>query len=277
MRRWISLAWAVAFVATAHPAFPGVFAQATPSKYSLTVKPGEPVSRDIAIGNQGDGAVVVRVRLSDWMLDERGELDFVPAGTTPVSLQGLVSFEPSEFSLGPGESGVIHVTMRLPADGPPTRWGVLLSEVRPAVWPKTSLGPRAIAELGTTLYLSRIPAGATRAELAGMDVFPSGDTTFAVAVRVRNPGGRHFYSSGEIAVRDTAGRTVTSGKLGTAVVLPGAQRVFTWTCDTRVPPGLYTVTATLDTGEPELIVGETGVRWPLPRLVPAPLAQQDPR
>ena len=269
--------WAVALLATAQPAFASVLAQALPSKMSVTVKPGEPVSRDVAIVNQGEAAVVVRVRLSDWSLSESGDLSLLAAGTTPVSLDGLVSFEPSEFSLGPGETGVIHVTMRLPVDGPATRWGVLLSEVRPAVWPATpAQGPRAIAELGTTLYVSRIPADRTRAELVGMDVTPSADTSFSVAVRVKNPGERHLYSNGEIAVTDTTGRAIASGKLGTSVVLPGAERVFTWTCDSRLAPGRYLVTATLDTGEPELIVGETEVRWPLPKPVPLPLARLTP-
>ena len=51
--------------------------------------------------------------------------------------------------------------------------------------------------------------------------------------------------------------------LGSGVVLPGTERVFTWTCDVPLPPGRYAVMATLDTGEPELIVGETSVQWPL--------------
>lgn len=269
------MVWAVASLAAAQPAFGSVLAQAMPSRMSITVKPGEAVSRDIAIANQGDSPVVVRVHLSDWTLSESGELGLVPPGTTPVSLQGLVAFEPTEFSLGPGESGVVHVVMHLPADGPATRWGVLLSEVRPAVWPHPNHGPRAMAELGTTLYVSRISADRSRAELVAMDVTPAADTSFSVAVHVRNPGERHFYSTGEIAVKDTVGRLVAGGKLGTSVVLPGTQRVFTWTCDSRLTPGRYLVTATLDTGEPELLVGQTVVRWPLAKPVAPPIARLD--
>ena len=274
-RRWIGLVGAVALVATARPALPEILAQALPVKYNLTVTPGAPLSRDVAIRNLGSSAVVVRVRLSDWTMNEAGDLDLLPPGSTPASLRGNVLFEPSQFSLQPGESGVVHLTMRLPPDGPATCWGVLLSEVRPAVWPRNSFGPRAVAELGTTLYLSRIPAERTRAELTGMDLRPGGDTTFAVVVRVRNPGERHLYSTGEISVTDSTGAQVTSGTLGTGVVLPGSLRNFTWTCKSRVTPGRYTVTASLDTGEPDLIVGETVLTWPLPRPVPLPVAQQD--
>ena len=170
MRRWLGLAWVIAFVAMARPALPSINARALPSRTSVTVKPGEPVNRDVTIANDGDGPVVVHVRLSDWTLDKNGELSLLPPGTILSSLKGLVTFEPEQFSLGPGESGVIHVTLRLPPDGPATRWGVLLSEVRPAIVSRTGLGPRAIAELGTTFYLSRVPAEGVHGELTGLDV-----------------------------------------------------------------------------------------------------------
>lgn len=273
MRRAIRPLLLAAVMASAGPATAGILAETVPVKFNLTVRPGEPVARDVAIRNLGDTPVVVRARLSDWTLDERGELDFAPLGTTPNSLRGLVTFEPAQFSLQPGESGVIHLTMQLPAaGGPATRWGVLLSEVRPTSWPATSFGPRAIAELGTTLYLSRIAAEETRAELVGMDVSPRDDSTLSLALRVRNPGERHLYCSGQIAVRDSAGAAVASGELGTGVVLPATQRIFTWTCPSRLARGRYTVAATLDAGEPELIVGETEFRWPLPPAPAVPVA-----
>lgn len=262
-------------MATAGPAVAGITAQAVPVKYSLTVRPGVPIARDITIRNLGDAPVVVHVRLSDWTLDERGRMDFVPPGSMPASLAGLVTFEPGQFSLQAGESGVIHVVMRLPdSGGPATRWGILLSEVRPAHWPDASFGPRAIAELGTTLYLSRLEAGSTRAELVGMQVGSDGDSALSLAVTVRNPGERHLYSTGEVTLRDSSGTAVATGALGTGVVLPGTRRMFTWTCPLRHAAGRYTVTATLDTGEPELIVGETEVRWPPAAAAPQPVASK---
>ena len=166
MQRHLWLLWTVALVATVRPASASILAQAVPAKYSLTVREAETISRDVAIRNLGDAPVVVKVRLSDWTMDEAGDMSLVDPGTTPVSLQGSIEFEPRQFSLGPGESGVIHVVLHLPAQGPATRYGVLLSEVRPTIWPKAQLGPRAIAELGTTFYLSRIPADLTRAPSA---------------------------------------------------------------------------------------------------------------
>ncbi len=266
MRRLLT---AVAVLAIASPARGAILAEAVPVKYNLTVRPDEPVARDVTIRNLGEVPVVVRARFSDWTLDQRGEMDFAPLGSTPNTLSGWVTLEPAQFSLQPGESGVIHLVMRLPPQGPATRWGILLSEVRPASWAATRLGPRAIAEFGTTLYLSRLAPEVTRAELVGMDVSARDDSTLALAVRVRNPGERHLYSSGRIAVHDSTSAEIATGDLGTGVVLPKTDRTFTWTCPHRLAPGRYTVTATLDTAEPELIVGETEVRWPLAPAQPA--------
>ena len=270
MRRWLGVACAAALVAAARPAMPSTNARAIPSRASVTVKPGEPVARDVTIANDGDVPVVVRVRLADWALDARGELTLLAPGATANSLQGWISYEPSEFSLAAGASGVIHVTLRMPPDGPATRWGLLLSEVRPTTWSHQGLGPRAIAELGTTLYASRVPADRIRGELTGMAVGAE-DSAMAVTLALRNPGERHLYASGRIAVRDSTGRQVADADLGTGVVLPGMERLFTWKCPTPLGPGRYTVTATMDTGEPELIVGETVTRWP-PHLGPRLIA-----
>ena len=260
-------------LAAAVPARAQLLAEITPVKYSLTARPGVPVARDIQIANRGDAPVVVRVRYSDWALTERGDLSLEPSGSTPNSLAGMVEFEPREFSLQAGESGHIRVTVSLPGVGPATRWGVLLSEVRLADPGGSRFGPRAVAELGTTLYLSRAPAGLVRADVTGMDVLPLGNDSISVSVRIRNAGDRHFYVAGEIALADSNGSPVRAGRFGTGVVLPGGVRNFTWTCDGGLMPGRYLATATLDTGEPELMVGEAWFLWPVPGPGPPPLAQ----
>ena len=183
-----------------------------------------------------------------------------------------MDFDPSEFSLEPGESGHIHATLSMPADGPATLWGVLLSEVRPVVFPSQHFGPRAIAELGTTLYLSRVPAEQIKPEVTGLDVRPVGADSVAVTLRVRNAGERHLYVSGDIAVSDSSHVTIRKGPIGSGVVLPGGVRSFVWTSQAGLSPGRYRVTATLDTGEPELTVGEATFMWPMPRTAPLPLA-----
>ena len=264
-------------MAAVHGAHAGILAQVAPVRCSVTATPGAPAMRDVLISNQGTDAVVVRVRLSDWTLSDAGVMNLVPPGTTANTLQGLVEFEPSEFSLGPGESGHIKVRLTLPAGGPATRWGVLLSEVRPAAPKPSHFGPLAIGELGSTFYLSRVPAEQIRPEVTGMDVRSSGADSIAVTVRVRNAGERHFYVAGDVALSDSSRAVVGKGEFGSGVVLPGGIRTFTWIARATFRPGRYTATATLDTGQPELTVGEATFTWPMPASAPLPLATDPSR
>src|SRR5207247_7360062 len=195
------------------------------------------------------------VRLADWDLDPGGDMNLLPAGSRTASLQGLASIEPQEFSLQPGQSGAVHVTLAMPVDGPATRWGVLLSEIRPADL-ATHAGPRAIAQLGTTIYLSRIPEHDIHPDVVGMQVQPVGEDSLRVTVRVRNAGERHFYVRGGFAVADSAGARVSGGTTGIGVVLPGEERWFTWMSPAPTAAGMYTASASLDTGEPELLVAD---------------------
>lgn len=258
--RHFGLLGAIALLA-AQGASASVLTQAVPVKYNLTCRPGETVVRDVEIANQGETPVVVHVTWSDWELSEDGDMSLVPAGSTSASLQGLVEFEPADFSLRARESGHIRVTLRMPVDGPATRWGVMLSEVKPAIVGTPQLGPHANAQLGTTFYLSRIPAEIVNAEVVGMAFQAMGDSV-AVNVRVRNAGERHYYVGGRVALSDSTGQSVAAGSLPTGVVLPGRTRTFQWVCAASLSPGRYLATVTLDTGAPELTVAEGHFAWP---------------
>ena len=256
--------FALVALLAATPAGAQVRAQVWPSKITVTTEPGKPARQSVLISNLGADPVVVRVRASDWTLSPEGELALVPLGQTEHSLAGCLSFSPTSFSLAPGEARDVSVTLTLPPDGPPTRWGVLLQETRPAVPRPGRLGPLAVAELGTTLYASRSPEGAARAELSSLDITPAGRDSVRVRVELRNEGDRHFYAGGEVTVQDSTGASLGSASLSRSVVLPGADRFYTCVCPARHGSGLLHVVASLDTGDPYLLVGEKTFLWPRP-------------
>ena len=252
---------AVVLVTAVCPARAGMLAQVYPAKLNLTVRRGEILTRDIVVANQGDVPVVVRPRWSDLLVDGVGNLSLLPPGSLPASLAGTVHIDPLQFSLQPGESGVVHVTLSLPPEGPPTRWGVLLSEVRPAVATECRLGPRISGQLGTTFYLSDVPPDRISAEMTSLEAVALGSDSIAVRVGLRNAGERHFYASGQVSLSDSSGTVLRSGNISTGVVLPGVTRLFTWIGEAGLAPGRYKLTASLDSGEPELLVGETWIDW----------------
>ena len=255
------LAALLAVPALAACAHAQVLAMVTPTQASITVKPGEAAERDVMVSNLGAVPVRVRVRLSDWTLSERGEIGLAPLGSTAGTLEHTLSFSPTEFPLAPGQSRHIRVGGSLDNNGRATRWGMLLCEVRSSAAAASEIGPRAATELGTSVFLSRIPAEEVRAEITGMTVRALGGDSIAITARVRNTGLRHLVISGEAALADSAGARLGGGTMSSGLILPGATRYFDWVGTAARAPGACLATATLDGGEPELLVGETGFVW----------------
>jgi hypothetical protein len=231
-----------------------------PSKVTRQAEPGKPLTQDVLITNRSTVAAVVRVRTMDWNLSQSGDLQLLPFGTTAHSLASCMTISPTTFSLAPGESRTLTATLAMPADGEPTRWGLILSEVRSTL-PHRGVGPLAVGELGTTVYLTRSPEEDARAELTALDVTPQGPDSMRVLLSVENNGQRHLYAGGDLRLEDDHGSVVRTGRFDKGVVLPGSVREFTWTCAGSIHPGHYKVTASIDTGNPYLLVGEKAFAW----------------
>ena len=263
----------VVALATAAAARASVLAEAAPAKMTVDGKPDQILTREVAVANAGDEPVVVNVRLSDWQISEVGEVTLLPLGSTPHTLADCLTFDPQVFSLGPKESRTVLVRIHVPAQGLATRSGVLLSLIRAAVATPRSFGPRVAAELGTTFYVSRAPASEVRPELEDLRFEPVGQDSVRVRFRIWNAGLHHFYVSGRCALTRMDGVELSSGAVGAGVVLPDAVREFTWMTRAGLEPGRYLAVATLDTGSPELLVGEVPFEWPPPsRIIPSTVA-----
>jgi len=236
--------------------------QVTPSQMTLTVNPGEAASREILVSNLGSVAAAVRVRLSDWSLAERGEMELAPLGATAGTLAEALRFEPRQLEIGPGGSGRIRITALLGAAGRATRWGMLLCEVRPARPDPSDVGPPPVAELGTAMLVSRIPADQVHTEIIGLRAEALGRDSMMIAARIRNTGQRQVLVSGGASLADSNGVRLGGGEFPPGLVLPAMTRTFIWAGRVRPAPRGCVVSARLETGEPELIVAETGFDWP---------------
>src|SRR5262245_1594317 len=175
--RFFSLVCLLMFAGS--PAGAQVSAQVWPSKVNREAEPGKPISREVLITNRSDVAAVVRVHPQDWTLSREGDLQLLPFGASPHSLAGCMTFTPASFSLAPGESRTVNASVTMPPDGETTRWALLLQEVRPAI-PYRASGPRAIADIGTTLYVSRSHESEAQAELIALDVSADGPDSMHV-------------------------------------------------------------------------------------------------
>jgi hypothetical protein len=232
-----------------------VLVQATPSRYDLELGPGRRESRPLFLHNLGRDSVKVRMRLSDLRMSDAGALDLVPPGTLASTLAQHMELEPAELSIGPGKRDVVRLKIALPPDGPATRCGVVLCSVTRARPSRTHGIPETPAELGTTVFVTRVPRESIRAEVVALDARAGADGIVAVEARVRNRSERYASCSGEVRLLDSGGETAIAGRLPEGVVLPGADRVFGWKGAAPLPSGRYVATVTIDVGRPELLVG----------------------
>lgn len=267
---WIALA--ATALGTAPPASAQLLAQVNPVKLTLTAPPEKPLHRDLQLTNLGDGTIRAHLRLSDWTMSEDGQLSMAPAGSAAASLAGAITFEPAEFTLAPNQSGWVHLTLRLPDQGPATRWGVVLTEIEPAEAKHAGKGESV--ELGTTIFLSRIPSDEIQTTLGPIDVIPLGRDSLLVTTRLHNNGERQATVAADFALEDSTGTRVSIASVGGGVVLPGRARRLEWVCARAMRPGAYRVTASLDVGAPDSLLGEARFRWPI--VPPAGSVAADP-
>lgn len=260
----------------ATPARAQVLAMVNPTQANITVIGNEPAVRELVVSNLGAAPVRVRVRLSDWSLSEWGEIGLEPLGSSQRSLKGALSVTPAEQTIAAGASGRIQVRVALDPKGPPTRWGIVLSEVQSLFAPPGVPGSPAVTELGTTLLVSRVPADQVHAEIVGLSARALGRDSIAITARVHNTGLRYFVVTGSAAFTDSSGRRLGGGPMEPGLVLPGAVRSFEWSGHVARGRGACIATATFDSGEPELLMGETRFRWPA-RFAPVADAGHEPR
>jgi hypothetical protein len=264
-----------AALAPAPEALAQVAAQALPSRVNLTVQPNTPVEQEITVANNGAEPVTVTVRYHDWSLTREGAVEILPGGTLAQSLAGCVKVEPSSFTVEPGEIGRFTATLSLPGDDVATRWGLLVSEVRPTAAALPDADAAAVTELGTTLYLSRAPEDAIAPEVAGLEIDPLPGDSIAVTLAVRNAGARHFYLASAVQLKDASGETRNRGRLTNGLVLPGATRNFTWVSPSRLATGDYTARVTLDAGAELPLIAERLFRWVSIPALELPVSQAD--
>jgi hypothetical protein len=265
---WVGFAGlaAAALGVAAPPASAQLTANVVPVKCTLSGRPGEVLERDVLIENKSAMPVVVQLALADWTLDSRGTLHLLAGGSSPRSLSGLVQVDPASFSLPALGSRTVRFSVTVPADGPPSRWGVVLSQFRPARVGSAALGSSAVAEIGTTIYLSREGAGSPRMDISGMNVVPTSGDSIEVEVRLRSTGELPVRFQTALAVASDSGATAQRSALPTTVLLPDGERFVTWCLPAPAAPGAYRATCTIDAGEPTLLVGEIPFSWPPTRL-----------
>ena len=90
-----------------------------PLKLEMPVSPGESLTEEIKILNQGSEPLNIRTYVMDYEIDENNDFTFFPPGYESYSAASWITLDKADFSIPTGEEETLEVTMTVPEETEP--------------------------------------------------------------------------------------------------------------------------------------------------------------
>jgi len=88
--------------------------QVSPGKVFFQQAAGQPATQSVTITNSTPNPLVLQCTFSDWIRDSMGDKIYAAPGFYPTSNSKFLKVVPESFSLAPGESKAVEVSMLIP-------------------------------------------------------------------------------------------------------------------------------------------------------------------
>ena len=88
----------------------------SPIRIEHRVVPEKVVEGTVLVSSHGDEEVRVRVSAGDWALRPNGDIEFLPAGRQPRSLNRWLTVYPVEFTVGRGRAQTVRYRLKPPGE-----------------------------------------------------------------------------------------------------------------------------------------------------------------
>lgn len=188
-----------------------------PSRFILKIEPGKRESGFITVINTGSLPADLKAVLYDWDLSETGELIELQAKTRTDSLDGLIKFNPRQFTIQPGKAQIVRFTIDAPQDGLEHKGVVFFEES--FVPPSGTIGATVTTKVGPIFYVAP-----TNIELAlqfnDIRVVQENNQTFFKVFALNNGKG-HIRLTISYKLQTKEGKTLKEDALPEQVILPG--------------------------------------------------------
>lgn len=204
----------------------GLSVALAPPIIEKSVRAGTTLRDRISYTNRSDQPLMVSVDFADFGVDEKGEVQEMPAGTDPSTLARYIRITPLSIRVQPGRQIYFRYTVNAPPEFTQLRTQVFFSS-RPVVTEEPNQVV-LVARMGIPLYvenLSARPASLKVAELK-WERPPGKSDTLDLKMRITNEGERNIRPTGFCEVRSTDGSFVQSFPFndGREPLLPGQKR-----------------------------------------------------
>jgi len=210
-----------------------------PSRIILNALEGERSTGMIEVVNNTENEIELTTLLKDWSLDERDSIVVFEAGETDYTLDGLIKFNPREFTLAPGQRQIVRFTVSSPeAELPRERRGIVFIEHETDLIDNAT-GSKVKSQIGTTIYF--IPVGVEyNFKFTGLRVFNSPEPMpQGISLRIKNDGEAHMRYYPAYKIVDQDNKLVMEEKFNQLLILPKNERQFSFYLKDRLEPGNY--------------------------------------
>jgi hypothetical protein len=215
----------------------------SPGSMDMLVPEGWHALPCITVSNDSDKLMDFKVELAGYGQGISGSTEVLEPDTNPLSAVSYISFAPAEFSLEPGGSQEIDLTVSIPQEIDGGRYAVVLVIATPG-----DGGPiSTVSRMGILIRLTIDGSNLIRQgsiEEIGSEPVESGEP-IPIEVAYANEGNVHCRVQGSVTVFDAQGDVLDVARTSWAVVIPGYTRelVAEWIPSRDLAPGTYSAQA----------------------------------
>lgn len=220
----------------------------SPSVVMLRGEPGQSTTQTLTFTNGASQPLAFEMTAMDAVVRD-GKRIFVEAGTVTGSIAASAAFSPKLFTVAPGQSVGIDVTVTIPAQ-PSVRAIAVMCQGT------TKLGTGAVRMTGSvgtllTFALSRDVIAAEASPLAVQS--PTATLSFAAAQQLTNSGTAPIVVAGMLAIIDATGALAGRQAIPGSRLLPGEKTGVRVEYDGDLAAGRYKALITWDLTDKTLI------------------------
>lgn len=214
-----------------------------PSRFIFNLDAGYRTTGAITVTNNTERVLDLYANYYDWDLDEEETMNIYETGTLKYSLDGLLRFNPRNFTLEPGQTQLVRFTVSLPEVNDENitqleKRGIIFFEQEEYIETEEAIGTFVRSMIGTTIYV--VPTVyEERVLLLQSMVYQPAEEVNIGALLVRNDGVAHFRSKLEFEVIDKYGNIIEKGEVPEIVILPEQDRAIFFELESNFLPGEY--------------------------------------
>ncbi|NLG83178.1 MAG: hypothetical protein GX493_00920 [Firmicutes bacterium] len=232
----------------------------SPVRIELRLLPEKPVEGTVLISSRSDEEVKVRVSVGDWTLRPDGQVEFLPAGQQPRSLNRWITVYPLEFTVGRGKGQHVRYRVKPPAEITGTYWGMLFFTTVPptAGGAEKGVSISTASRIAVPIYATTERGGARDGRVTGVKANWVGEKgLLKLGATFANLGNTLVRLKGRFEVKEALrDKLVAKVDFEDLAVLPGGTREILAEWTGKLDPGIYVVVALVDYGGRNLVAGQ---------------------